>query len=185
MEKSIILQHKKISYTLRKYRRSRCIRIIVCSDGRVVVTAPKRLSFEIIERYLLQKAEWILEKLSTMSRKKEHHLLSRRSQKEYLECKEKARKFVEAAIKKYSRIYQVEYKKICIRDQRTRWGSCSQLGNLNFNYKIIFLPEHCAEYIVVHELCHLKEFNHSRRFWDLVARTVPEYREVRREIRRM
>lgn len=185
MEKSIVLKDKKISYYLRRYRQSKCLRIIIRSDGRLVVTAPKKLPLGMLEQYLLQKAEWILEKLKIVKKKTLYHFLSKRNRKEYLEHKEKARKFVEDKIKKYNQIYQFPYKKISIRDQRTRWGSCSQLGNLNFNYKIIFLPERSAEYIIAHELCHLKEFNHSKRFWDLVAKVIPEYREIRREIRMM
>ncbi len=70
-----------------------------------------------------------------------------------------------------------------IKNHKTRWGSCSELGNLNFNYKLIFLPDAIVDYIVVHEICHLIEFNHSQDFWRLVARTIPNFRELRHELR--
>jgi len=72
-----------------------------------------------------------------------------------------------------------------IRDQSSRWGSCSWKGNLNFSYKLVLLPEHLADYVVVHELCHLREMNHSPRFWALVSQTVPDYRAKRRELKKL
>ena len=79
---------------------------------------------------------------------------------------------------------QIRFNKINIKNQKTRWGSCSKKGNLNFNYKIALLPQHLADYIIVHELCHLGEFNHSRSFWNLVAKVFPEYLGIRNELRR-
>lgn len=75
------------------------------------------------------------------------------------------------------------YKKIVIRNQSSRWGSCSRKGNLNFNYRIALLPPDLADYIIVHELCHLGEFNHSQGFWDLVARTIPNWQILRTELK--
>ena len=100
------------------------------------------------------------------------------SPEEFRRYKKQAAKLVLRKIEKYNKIYNFSYNKIFIRNQRTRWGSCSQKKNLSFNYKIIFLPDELADYLVVHELCHLKEFNHSRRFWDLVRVAIPDYRMV-------
>ncbi|MDE1924740.1 MAG: M48 family metallopeptidase [Patescibacteria group bacterium] len=74
-------------------------------------------------------------------------------------------------------------KKIFIKNLKTRWGSASKNGNLNFHYKILFLPPHLASYLVVHEVCHLKEFNHSKEFWALVASELPDYKKLRKELR--
>lgn len=103
--------------------------------------------------------------------------------REYLANKEMARTIVTEKVRNFSRKYGVEYGTIAIRNQKTRWGSCSKKGNLNFSYRIVFLPPELQDYLVVHEVCHLKEFNHSRAFWDLVAREVPNYRELRRKLR--
>lgn len=110
-------------------------------------------------------------------------ILNTRSTKEYLEYKKKALVVVERRLKYFNEIYHYSYTRISIRNQKTRWGSCSKRGTLSFNYKIAFLPEYLADYIIVHELCHLKEMNHSKRFWDLVAKTMPDHRARRRELR--
>lgn len=83
----------------------------------------------------------------------------------------------------FAKMYDVEFKRIVIGAQKSRWGSCSSSGTLSFNYKIAALPERLARYIIVHEICHLKEMNHSKKFWGLVELAVPEHREVRKELR--
>jgi len=105
------------------------------------------------------------------------------TRKDYLKHKEYARKLVHEKIEKFNSFYQFKFNRVSIKDTKSRWGSCSIHKNLNFNYKIVLLPERMAQYIVVHELCHLKEFNHSQRFWSLVERTIPEYKEIRGELK--
>ena len=101
----------------------------------------------------------------------------------YLKHKEEARTFISERLEYYSKIYGFGFNRVSIRNQRTRWGSCSIKGNLNFNYKLLMLPQHLANYIIIHELCHLKELNHSPRFWNLVAQTMPNYSEIKKELR--
>jgi predicted metal-dependent hydrolase len=81
-------------------------------------------------------------------------------------------------------VYDVRFKRVSVRDQKSRWGSCSRDGRLSFSYKIVFLPPGAARYIVAHELSHLKEFNHSRAFWAWVAASVPDYKEQRKEMKK-
>jgi predicted metal-dependent hydrolase len=90
---------------------------------------------------------------------------------------------VKERIGHFNQIYGFVVKRISVRDQRSRWGSCSKKGNLNFNYRIVLLPPKVADYIIVHELCHLGEFNHSKRFWGLVAKAVPDYKQLKKELR--
>ncbi len=97
--------------------------------------------------------------------------------------KESARTIVHERLEYWTAHYGVTYGKVFIRDQRSRWGSCSSKGNLNFNYRIVFLPPELVDYIVVHELCHRIEFNHSVAFWDQVARTHPNHAILRRALR--
>jgi predicted metal-dependent hydrolase len=98
--------------------------------------------------------------------------------------REEARRFVENRIDYFNNFYNFEINRIAIKNQSTRWGSCSSKGNLNFNYKIIYLRPVLADYLLVHELCHLGELNHSKRFWDLVSKTIPDYVKINKELRR-
>ncbi|HVY72714.1 MAG TPA: M48 family metallopeptidase [Candidatus Paceibacterota bacterium] len=112
-------------------------------------------------------------------------LLLRRNRKNYLKHKELARVLVHARILYFNQFYNVPLRKIFIKNHKSRWGSCSEKGNLNFNYKLAFLPPHLVDYIVVHELCHLHHFNHSPSFWALVAQTLPNHKALRLELRRL
>ncbi|MBI4423904.1 MAG: M48 family metallopeptidase [Elusimicrobia bacterium] len=94
--------------------------------------------------------------------------------------RETARSLIEERAALWSERMAVAHGRIAIKDQRTLWGSCSAKGNLNFNWRLVFAPRDVLDYVVVHELAHLREMNHSRRFWDLVARFCPEHREHRR-----
>jgi len=100
----------------------------------------------------------------------------------YKHYKEEARKVTTALVESYAEKYEFSYRRIMIRNQRTRWGSCSVQKNLSFHYKLLFLPENLQEYLVVHELCHLKEMNHSPRFWNLVAEILPDYDIRKKEL---
>lgn len=101
----------------------------------------------------------------------------------YLQNKEKARTLILERLDYFNKYYDFEYNRVSIRNQRTRWGSCSSKGNLNFNYKILFLPMQLADYIIVHELCHVKELNHSKNFWSLVQKTIPDYKQYRKHVK--
>lgn len=105
------------------------------------------------------------------------------SRRNYLKYKEAARAFVKSRIAHYNQAYQVPIKRIAIKNSRSRWGSCSRKGNLNFNYRIVLLPLPMADYVIVHEMCHLKEFNHSPKFWNLVAQTVPNWKTIRKQFK--
>lgn len=95
--------------------------------------------------------------------------------KHYLENKEQARELVLARLLYFNDFYQFSWNRVAIKNQRRCWGSCSSLKNLNFNYKILLLPPHLQDYIIVHEMCHLAELNHGKAFWELVSRTIPDY----------
>jgi predicted metal-dependent hydrolase len=102
-----------------------------------------------------------------------------------LQYGEKARELVHDRLKYFNQFYNFTYNDVRIKSHYTRWGSCSSKGNLNFNYKIALLPSELADYIIVHELCHLGEFNHSENFWNLVEKQIPDYLERRDRLRKI
>jgi predicted metal-dependent hydrolase len=153
-----------------------CLRID--NDGCLKITTPIGLPNWQIEKIIKEKRNWILKKINLVKNRKQS-IFSKNNKKEYLQLKEKALKLAENKLKKFNKFYKLRYNKVSIRNQKTRWGSCSQKGNLNYNYKIILLPEKLCDYIIVHELCHLQEFNHSKKFWKLVAKTFPDYQKIR------
>lgn len=97
--------------------------------------------------------------------------------------REFARQEITARVQYWNQLYGFTYNRIAIKNHRSRWGSCSSLGNLNFNYKLVLLPSHLFDYVVVHELCHLQELHHGQRFWDTVAHTLPHYQQLVTELR--
>ena len=105
--------------------------------------------------------------------------------KHYKEFKEEARVVIHSRLEYYNSFYGFAYNRVSVRNQRRCWGSCTSLKNLNFSYKLLFLPEHLRDYIIVHELCHLGELNHSKRFWALVSRQIPDYKIRRKQMRQL
>ncbi len=103
--------------------------------------------------------------------------------KHYQEHKEVARQLIISRLHHYNEHYNLSWNRVAIRNQRRCWGSCSSKMNLNFSYKLLFLPPHLCDYVIVHELCHLKELNHGVNFWKLVAETLPNYQELVRELK--
>ena len=103
----------------------------------------------------------------------------------YLQNKASARQLVRQRLEYYNQFYGFKYNRVSIKNQRSRWGSCSRQGNLNFNYRLVNLPSELSDYIIVHELCHLQEMNHGPSFWNLVAQMVPDYLGRRHALRKI
>ena len=185
LKKQIILQNEQVEYGLRQSARARCLRVTIYPGGELAVTLPRNFSLEQLENFLQQKADWILRKMNLTRKRKHSILLPKASRREYLARKKEAFELVENKIDYFRSVYKLCPARISIRNQKSRWGSCSQKGNLNFNYRVVHLPEKYLDYVVVHELCHLKEFNHSRNFWDLVGKAIPDFKKIRREIRNL
>lgn len=105
--------------------------------------------------------------------------------KHYLQYKVLAKDMIKERLDYWAVLCGVEVKRVAIRNQKTRWGSCSAHGNLNFNYKLLFLPACLSDYIIVHELCHLKELNHGENFWFLVQKQLPNYKDLIQDLRKI
>jgi len=169
-----------IPYILKRYKKSKTLRLKIRASGEVLVTAPYRLSKKYIDDFVQQRASWVQEKLDAFASLPQPHIKTQKG--DYKKYKEQARKLVLEKIEKVNAYYKFSFGRVAIRDQKTRWGSCSNKKNLNFNYKIVFIPDICAEYIVIHELCHLKEMNHGENFWKLVEEVMPDHKKVRKEL---
>ncbi|MCK4635879.1 MAG: M48 family metallopeptidase [Candidatus Moranbacteria bacterium] len=146
----------------------------------MVVTAPKLISQKFLEKTLQENSQWIEERLN---KKKTFQVPT--DEKEIRRAKKKARKVIEEKLDFFNQYYQFSFTTISIRNQKTRWGSCSSTGSLNFNYKLIYLSEKLLDYVVVHELCHLWEMNHSVNFWNLVAKRIPDFKERRKDLKKV
>lgn len=172
------------TYTIKVSKRAKRLRLAVYCDGSVIVTSPKSLEESFIDRFVKEKTQWVLEKI-TLFKENDNEAIKIYSKEDFLENKGKAFVIIKSKVKKYNQKFKFGYNEINIKNQKTKWGSCSKKKNLNFNYKIMFLNEELQNYIIVHELCHLKEMNHSRKFWTLVERALPEYREIKQELKKM
>jgi predicted metal-dependent hydrolase len=183
--KSINLQGKTIKYEARKSRRARSLRLTINLDGDLIVTMPWFVGNWQAKMFMKSKSDWILKGIEKTRKRANKFFIPKTNKRDYKELKEKSRLIVTDKVKEFNQYYNYDYNRIFIRNQKTRWGSCSGKKNLNYNYRLALLPEKYLDYVVVHELCHLKEMNHSRNFWSLVSETVPNYKAIKREMRNM
>lgn len=181
--KQIELHNEKIEYTLKVSKRARMMRLAVYRGGDFIVTAPRSVGEDVIERFIIEKSQWVIDKINYLKQFPAGTLI-KSNRGDFLKHKKAALELAEKRIEYFNGFYKFKFNKINIRDQRTRWGSCSKKSNLNFNYKIMLLPRQLADYIIVHELCHLGEFNHSKKFWNLVAKAIPNYQGMRNELKK-
>jgi len=173
---------REVPYTLRMRRGHRRFTLTVHRDGTVTLTVPPRVSPAVADRYLAEKRTWLLGVLAALPSEACGASADERAA-HYHTHREAARALVAERLVALNEGYGFTWGRVAIRRSTSRWGSCSSRGNLNFDYRILFLPPHLRDYLVVHELCHCVELNHSPRFWALVAHTVPAYRVCRRELR--
>ena len=149
------------------------------ADGTVIARAPLRMPKDRILCFLSEKASWIrmqqgiMQEREKMRQQARIHLDAAQEK----ELRERARSVLAQRTAYFARQIGVTYGRITVRDQKTRWGSCSQTGNLNFNFRLILAPPEVLDYVVVHELCHRRQMNHSAQFWQEVAQVLPDYRK--------
>jgi predicted metal-dependent hydrolase len=164
--------------------RARRLRLTVESDGSVILTKPASMSDQKALTFAETKQSWIVAAV-TRQIKADILPIPKPSKTHFEKYKREARLLVVEKLKRFNSFYNFSYNNVTIKNQTTRWGSCSKTRNLNFSYRIIFLPEHLQDYLIVHELCHLKEFDHGRAFWSLVKEQVPvaHIREFKKRVR--
>ena len=143
-------------------------------DGTVNARVPMRAPREIIERFIREHEAWII-------RKRQEWSLAENNRDDMSGLP--PIETIEGQVEYYAKIMGITYGRISMRNQKTRWGSCSSNGNLNFNNRLLFVPKELVDYVVVHELAHRKEMNHSNAFWNVVEKYMPDYKERRKKLR--
>lgn len=173
-----------VIYTLKHRANSRRLRLSVSRDGEVTVTVPKRARASDIEAFVSSHEAWIQKSLERFSRLPKP-AAPRPNRKDFALYKKEALELVKKRLEHFNAhpAYGFKIGKVTVRNQKSRWGSCSKSGNLSFSYRLAQLPPDLADYVVVHELCHLGRFDHSKAFWDLVMVTVPDWKEKRKMLR--
>lgn len=178
----LVLYDRTIKYSIKTSDRAQRLRLAVYANGNVMVTKPASISESDVIKYVEFKKEWIERKLK-FSYALPIPELRITSHRHFLTHKDRAQHLVEAIAERWKRKLKVKYQRVVVKKFKTIWGSCSSKRNLSFNYKIMFLPSNLQDYLVVHELCHLKEMNHSPKFWKWVASVLPHYSELKKTIK--
>lgn len=157
------------------------IAVQIKPDGAIVVRAPKWMKERDIEAFLLEKRAWIEKHRTAMlERQARMEQVEPYTEAELRALAKQAREIIAQKVRYYAPLVGVDYGRIAIRRQRSRWGSCSSKGNLNFNCLLMLCPDEVVDSVVVHELCHRKQMNHSAAFYKEVERVFPEYKRCQK-----
>lgn len=169
------MEKQTIPYRVIRSNR-KTIAIQICANGEVLVRCPRRMGAEAIRAFVESKSGWLEKHLANRDAAPK---LPAFTDEEIRELAQQAQKIIPERAAYFAPLVGVTYSQIAIRNQRSRWGSCSGKGNLNFNCLLMLAPAEVLDYVVVHELCHRKEMNHSKQFWAEVARVLPDYKARR------
>lgn len=157
--------------------RRKTLSIRITQEGNLEIRAPLRMPKGEIEAFLKEKAQWIethrAKVLAEYAQGQEAPL----GEEEILTLAEQMRQRLPEKLNRHAASMGVTFGRVTIRCQQTRWGSCSSRGNLNFNCLLMLAPEEVLDYVVVHELAHRKQMNHSALFWQEIARECPDYKK--------
>ena len=173
---------KQIPYEI-VYSARKTLAVQVKADGSVVVRAPKRMAKYKIEAFLKEKQDWIHTHREKALAAAEQKAANRLTEAERKAVVKRAAQMLAEKTAHFAKEMGVTYGRITIREQKTRWGSCSAKGNVNFNYQLAFLPDKLLDYVVIHELAHRRHMNHSRAFWAEVEKYCPDYLERREQLK--
>lgn len=171
---------------IRSKRKTLALQVTGNSD--VIVRAPQQITRREAELFVQKNAEWIKRTRREMELRceRQKEMAEEYRIPDYTSLtpmeKNKIRRHIMERLKLYARQMGVKFARVTVRDQKTRWGSCSSKGNLNFNYRLHYLPQELMDYVVVHELAHRIHMNHSREFWEVVAAVDADYKEHRKRL---
>ena len=173
----------ELPYTLVRSNRKSCA-ISIDPDGQITVRVPLRISKKEISHLLIDKRLWIITRYLEVQEQKKNRPASNLTEvqrtaleKRYIAA---AKEYFPKRVSYFNELTGGSYNRIAVRDQKTRWGSCSARGTLSFNWRLMLAPPSIADYVIVHELCHLTYMNHSAAFWKKVESVYPDYRTARK-----
>lgn len=173
------MQEEVAEYTLIRSSR-KTVSLQVKENGEIIVRAPFGIPERKIRNFVDKNRDWVKRRLEEVQEQRSRaHVIT---DKEREEGVKKALKVIPERVAYYAARMGVTYHRITIREQKTRWGSCSKAGNLNFNWKLVLMPPEILDYVVVHELAHRKQMNHSPAFWAEVAKEIPDYQNRRKTL---
>lgn len=153
--------------------------------GTILIRTPLYTTDYDVERIIVEKQYWITNHLIKLKERQRNKPVNNYTEAQYLAIK---KRYIDAAkeyipkriayfVSQYSSLIPNSYNRIAVRDQKTRWGSCSSNGTLSFNWRLMLAPPTILDYVIVHELCHLTHMNHSSEFWECVLKILPDYKE--------
>ena len=167
-----------------RFSKRKSLGIEITGEGDIIVRAPGYISKRAVEAFIVEKREWVLRNREKVLAKRANSRLNSFTPLEEQKIAVLKKRFLNAAkiyfpkrCEELVRRTGGHYEKITVRNQKTRWGSCSQTGTLSFNYRLMMAPPEVIDYVIVHELCHLTHMNHSKAFWNKVAGILPDYAE--------
>ena len=184
-------------YTIRESPRAKHARLSISMSKGLEVIIPKRFKKKHIPKFLLDNKNWITKHLANLPQPKKPTLPNQIALTAINETwriadikhsnlhkwlRRKGQKHLIPWLDELSQKINLPYNKATIRGQKTKWGSCSRQNNINLNYKLLFLESELVGYIIIHELCHTKYLNHSKEFWQLVAKFIPHHRDLRKQL---
>ena len=167
---------------IRSSRRSMGLQ--VKPDGTVCARAPMQVPDHTVREFIEGHVDWILKKRKLVLSRDDRPDLIYLPEVTEESDRERIRTFIEEKVAHYASVMGVSYGRITMRNQKTRWGSCSSEGNLNFNCRLLFVPDRIVDYVVIHELAHRRFMNHSKAFWTEVEKYMPDYRQQRKMLSR-
>ncbi len=171
-----------LEYELVRSKR-KTLALYVRRDGRVEVRAPLRTSKAYIDDFVLQKQDWIEGIQNKLAIRQTTKRIIQLTTKEEAQYKKQAKAYLQQKCQAFSEEMGFRHGEVKINSAKTRWGSCNRKGDINFTYRLMLVPEELIDYVVVHELAHRKEMNHSPGFWSIVEQTMPDYKDRRKKLR--
>lgn len=165
-----------------RHRAARRYVVRVRADGSVRVTIPRWGSRREAEAFAIAQRRWIHKQLARVAEERKA-VGDELSPEQILALRARAAELLPARVRELAAQHGLAVNRVSVRDQRWRWGSCSPNGRISLNWRLARMPDWIRDYVIIHELMHLKRLDHSKAFWRLVERACPQYQEARRALR--